>query len=107
MEMDYNSMTTIFKWTKINKKLHRATTMDYNNIIMNFKCTKIKQKITNGNHDVLLFVMYSNTAIEITKMLMVMMIHPDGNGIIHYMKHNRQNTSSSSEFVTFNGPKQL
>jgi hypothetical protein len=54
-------------------------TMDYN-IIMNFKCTKIKQKITNGNHNVLLFVMYSNTVIEIIKMLMVMMIHCNGNG---------------------------
>ncbi len=78
MEMDYNNVTTIFKWAKINKNSHRARTMDYN-IIMNFKCTKIKQKITNGNHNVLLFVMYSNIAIEITKMLMVMMIHPDGN----------------------------
>ncbi len=80
MEMDYSSMTTIFKWTKIMKNSHIVTTMDYNNIIMNFKCTKIKPKITNGNHNVLLFVMYSNTATKITKVLMVMTIHLDGNG---------------------------
>ncbi len=37
--------------------------IDYN-IIMNFECTKIKQKITNGNCDGLLFVICSNTTIE-------------------------------------------
>ncbi len=71
---------------------------------MNFKCTKIKQKITNGNHDVLLFVMYSNTTIEITKMLKVMMIHPDG---MDHSLHETKDTSFNNEFVTFNGPKQL
>jgi hypothetical protein len=46
------------------KKSQKATMIDYN-IIMNFECTKFKQKITNGNCDGILFVMCSNTTIEI------------------------------------------
>jgi hypothetical protein len=61
--MHYNNIITIFKCTKINKKSQKATMIDYN-IIMNFEC-KFKQKITNGNCDGLLFVMCSNTTIEI------------------------------------------
>ncbi len=52
-------------------------------MITMFKCTKIKpKKTTNGNCDGLIFVMCSNTMIEIIEMLRVQITCSNGNGLV-------------------------